>query len=57
MKDNAREELETILDMAREWCVENGRDYLSVGVVGNFGSADIGTDDRGFYGIIISKFY
>lgn len=48
MKDNARAELEAILDMAMEWGKDNGKDYLNISVVNGNGYTTLSTDDADF---------
>ena len=45
MQDNAKNELETILEMAMEWCKVNGKNYLTLSVIDNMGMADVLTTD------------
>lgn len=46
MKDNAKAELEAIVEMAMEWCKENGKDYVTVTVLNGHGMANIRPTDR-----------
>ena len=48
MKDNAKAELETIVEMAMEWCKENDKDYLSVMYWGECGIASLSTEDADY---------
>lgn len=55
MKDNAKAELEAIVDMAMEWCKENGKNFLSVAVVGNAGMANLRSEDCDYRNISVFK--
>lgn len=45
MQDNAKNELETILEMAMEWCKVNNKNYLTLAVIDNLGMADVNVTD------------
>ena len=48
MKDNAKAELEAIVEMAVEWCKVNNKDYLILSVSHDMGSADVSVTDSDY---------
>lgn len=45
MQDNAKGELETIVEMVIEWCEVNNKDYLYVSVSNGMGMANVSISD------------